>query len=74
MRLHQALTDRLVERLDRDPEIRAEVEALVNRIASGEIDQYTKRGPAHRAALTKAHGIPDDDQDQSGAGPYRDRG
>ena len=41
VRLHQALTGRLVERLDRDDAIRAEVDELVDGIAAGDLDPYT---------------------------------
>ena len=41
VRLHQALTECVVQRLDRDDDIRAEVDELVEGIADGEVDPYT---------------------------------
>ena len=41
VRLHQALTECVVQRLDRDDDIRAEVDELVEGIAGGEVDPYT---------------------------------
>jgi len=41
VRLHQALTERLVERLGHDDVIRAEVDELVDGIAAGDLDPYT---------------------------------
>ena len=41
VRLHQALTECVVQRLDRDDNIRAEVDELVEGIAGGEVDPYT---------------------------------
>ncbi len=41
LRLHQALTECVAQRLDRDDDIRAEVDELVEGIAGGEVDPYT---------------------------------
>ena len=39
--MHQALTERVVERLESDEAIRVEVEGLVERIVRGDLDPYT---------------------------------
>ena len=41
VRLHQALTRQLVERLEADDEMRSQVGDWVDRIARGEVDPYT---------------------------------